>query len=82
MTPWSFSGQRAIWPSKKIFPSLYQLVRRGRLNVPIIGVARAGYDEAKLRERARESVTAAKGAVDPAVLKKFLSLIRRTSVTT
>jgi glucose-6-phosphate 1-dehydrogenase len=62
---------------KKIFPSLYQLVRRGHLDVPIVGVARSGYDQAKLRERAKESVTA-KGKVDPPVLEKFLSLIRHT----
>jgi len=28
---------------RKIFPSLYQLVRRGRLTIPVIGVAKAGW---------------------------------------
>jgi len=29
--------------ARKIFPALYHLVLRGHLNVPVIGVARAGW---------------------------------------
>jgi glucose-6-phosphate 1-dehydrogenase len=30
---------------RKIYPSLYDLVRRGLLTVPVIGVARAGWTQ-------------------------------------
>ena len=41
---------------KKIFPSLYHMVRRNTLDVPVIGVAKSGWTLEQLRERARESV--------------------------
>ncbi|MFO7276602.1 MAG: glucose-6-phosphate dehydrogenase [Pseudomonadota bacterium] len=41
---------------RKIFPALYHLVRRGRLTVPVIGVARAGWNRERLVERMKESL--------------------------
>jgi glucose-6-phosphate 1-dehydrogenase len=41
---------------KKLFPALHNLARRGRLQVPVIGVARAGWRREQLIERARRSV--------------------------
>ena len=41
---------------KQIFPALQALVRRGQLNVPILGVARSDYNLDQLRARARQSV--------------------------
>jgi glucose-6-phosphate 1-dehydrogenase len=41
---------------RKIFPALYQLLQRGRLDVPIVGVARGGGSVEKLAERVRESI--------------------------
>lgn len=41
---------------KKIFPALQALIRSGDLDIPIIGMARAGWTLDKLRERARESL--------------------------
>ncbi len=39
---------------KKIFPALYHMVQRGHLDLPIIGVAKAGRtDEASERARSR-----------------------------
>ena len=35
---------------RKIFPSLYNLVRRDLLHVPVIGVARAGWNLEQLAE--------------------------------
>ncbi|MEW6073221.1 MAG: glucose-6-phosphate dehydrogenase [Planctomycetota bacterium] len=61
---------------KKIFPALYRLVRRERLGVPVIGVARAGWDAAKLAERAGESVREAERKVDEAALARLASLLR------
>lgn len=48
---------------KKIFPALARLIRRGRLTVPIIGVARNDWSLQQLRVRARESLERA-GAFD------------------
>ncbi|SDW43642.1 glucose-6-phosphate dehydrogenase [Nitrosomonas communis] len=41
---------------KKIFPSLYAMVKHGSLNVPVIGVAKSGWSLGQLRTRARESI--------------------------
>jgi glucose-6-phosphate 1-dehydrogenase len=51
-----FFGATGDLAHKKIFPALYTMVHRGALNIPIIGVARAGWNLEKLRDRARESV--------------------------
>ena len=61
---------------KKIFPALYAMVARGALTVPVVGVSRGGWDLARLRARAKESVEKAGGAVDPAVLERLLGLLR------
>lgn len=61
---------------RKIFPALYQLVRRGRLDVPVIGVARAGWTREQLQTRARESVGAFVQQPDDAVLERLTSLIQ------
>jgi glucose-6-phosphate 1-dehydrogenase len=61
---------------KKIYPALYNLVRRGHLTVPVIGVARAGWNLDKLAGRVRESVQAAVKSVDQAVLLKLTALLR------
>ncbi len=61
---------------KKIFPALQRLVRRGRLNVPVIGVARSEMSSDALIERARASVTEHGGGVDPVAFPKLARLIR------
>ena len=40
---------------KKIFPAWYAMVRRGKFNAPVIGVARSGEDLPTFRARARAS---------------------------
>lgn len=58
---------------KKLFPALYHLAVRGGLGVPVIGVARSDWDDAKLREYAAEAIKdAAKGPVDEAGLANLL----------
>jgi len=61
---------------KKIYPALYNLVRRGHLAIPIIGVARAGWKREQLADRVRESVKAGVKSVDEAVLEKLTGLLR------
>ncbi len=61
---------------RKIFPALQRLVRRGRLDVPVIGVARSEMSNDELVERARASVTEHGGGVDPVAFPKLASLLR------
>ena len=49
---------------KKIIPSIYNLVRRGRLPAAVIGVAREQWSLQRLRERISESVRAQGNQVD------------------
>jgi glucose-6-phosphate 1-dehydrogenase len=41
---------------RKLFPALYHLVERGRLNVPVIGVARSDWTDEDFRTHAREAI--------------------------
>lgn len=41
---------------RSLFPALHELEKRGRLGIPVIGVARSGWDDEKLRRFARESM--------------------------
>ena len=52
-----FFGATGDLAYKKIFPALQSLIRRGRLSVPIVGVAKSGWNREQLVERARASVT-------------------------
>jgi glucose-6-phosphate 1-dehydrogenase len=51
-----FFGATGDLAYKKIFPALYAMVRRGRFDIPIVGMARAGWSLDKLKQRARDSV--------------------------
>src|SRR3954451_17002345 len=41
---------------RKLFPALYHLERRGRLHVPVVGVARSIWDDAAFAEHAAEAI--------------------------
>ena len=58
---------------KKIFPALYALARRGKLALPVIGVASSAWDEAQFRQRARDSVAGAGPVEDPDALEQLLA---------
>ena len=51
-----FFGATGALIAKKIFPALYAMERRGRLQVPVIGVARSKWSIDHFRARVRESV--------------------------
>ena len=70
-----FFGATGDLAHKKIFPALMAMVKRGHLNVPVIGVAKAGWTLDQLRVRARESVEA-QGGIDAAAFDKLSSLLR------
>jgi glucose-6-phosphate 1-dehydrogenase len=70
-----FFGATGDLAHKKVFPALQAMVKRGHLNVPIIGVAKAGWNLDQLRARARESLET-HGGVDAAAFDKLSSLLR------
>jgi len=70
-----FFGATGDLAFKKIFPALQAMVKRGNLNVPVIGLARSAPDLAALKKRAFESLQAHGGA-DPAAWEKLSSLLR------
>src|SRR6476620_11925282 len=51
------------------------MLKRGHLNVPVIGVAKAGWNLDQLRARAKDSLEK-HGGVDPAAFAKLSSLLR------
>jgi glucose-6-phosphate 1-dehydrogenase len=61
---------------RKIFPSLYQLVRRNLLTIPVIGVARQGWNLAQLQAHVRESLKAFEPQAEEAVIVRLLGLLR------
>src|SRR5438132_10528004 len=50
------------------------MIRRGSLNVPVIGVAKAGWSLDQLRQRAHESLEK-HGGVDQAAFSKLMELL-------
>jgi glucose-6-phosphate 1-dehydrogenase len=51
-----FFGATGDLAYKKIFPSLQELTKRGKLNVPVIGVAKSGWTLDQLKARAMDSI--------------------------
>jgi len=74
-----FYGVTGDLAFKKIFPALQAMVKRGQLNVPVVGVARSQWTVDQLRERVRESLEK-HGGVDPAAFGKLAGLLRYVSV--
>jgi glucose-6-phosphate 1-dehydrogenase len=69
-----FFGATGDLAYKKIFPSLYAMVKRGTLNVPVIGVAKADWNLDQFRARAYDSIDK-HGGVDRAVFDKLCRLL-------
>jgi glucose-6-phosphate 1-dehydrogenase len=70
-----FFGATGDLAYKKIFPALQAMVRRGNLNVPVIGVSRGGWNLDRLKARAKESVEN-HGGLDPVAFDKLCNLMR------
>jgi len=60
---------------RKIYPALQALARRGDLDVPIIGIARAGWSRARLVERVRDGL-AKYGGVDRRAFARIAKNLR------
>ncbi|HNP35140.1 MAG TPA: glucose-6-phosphate dehydrogenase [Woeseiaceae bacterium] len=70
-----FFGATGDLAYKKIFPALLAMVRRGRLDVPVIGVARSGWDLDRFRSHAHDSISE-HGEMDDEAFAKFASLLQ------
>jgi glucose-6-phosphate 1-dehydrogenase len=70
-----FFGATGDLAYKKIFPSLQAMVKRGNLNVPVIGVAKAGWNLDQLKARAKDSLEK-HGGLDPAAFAKLSGLLQ------
>jgi glucose-6-phosphate 1-dehydrogenase len=70
-----FFGATGDLAYKKIFPALYAMARRDGLDIPIIGMARAGWSLDKLKQRARDSVEHG-GDFDSACFEKLAAQLR------
>jgi glucose-6-phosphate 1-dehydrogenase len=70
-----FFGATGDLAYKKIFPALYSMVKRGSFHIPIVGMARAGWNLEKLKDRACDSVKST-GEFDEAVFGKLAELLR------
>jgi glucose-6-phosphate 1-dehydrogenase len=70
-----FFGATGDLAYKKIFPALQAMLKRGTLDIPIIGVAKAGWNVDQLRARAQESVER-HGGLDRDAFERLSRLLR------
>src|SRR5215831_7529943 len=70
-----FFGATGDLAYKKIFPALQAMVKRGHLHVPVIGVAKAGWNLEQFQARAKDSLEK-HGGLDPAAFGTLCGLLR------
>ncbi|HUS16994.1 MAG TPA: glucose-6-phosphate dehydrogenase, partial [Chloroflexia bacterium] len=70
-----FFGATGDLAYKQIFPALLALIHDGELDMPIIGVAKSGWNLDQLKARARESIEK-RGPVDEAAFAKLTSRLQ------
>jgi glucose-6-phosphate 1-dehydrogenase len=70
-----FFGATGDLAYKKIFPALQAMLKRGNLDIPIVGVAKAGWNLDQLRARARESIEK-HGGLDREAFDRMCRLLR------
>ena len=70
-----FLGATGDLAYKQIFPALQGLIRDEAFNLPIIGVAKAGWTLDQLKERAKQSLEN-HGGLDADAFQKLLTLLR------
>ena len=71
-----FFGATGDLAYKMIFPALQSMVRRGHLDIPVIGVAKAGWNLGQLHERIRASLAEHGGGIDADAFGKLRKLLR------
>jgi glucose-6-phosphate 1-dehydrogenase len=70
-----FFGATGDLAYKQIFPALQALVKRHNLQIPIVGVAKAGWTLDRLKDRARDSVKT-HGGLDEDAFARLLKLLQ------
>ena len=70
-----FFGATGDLAYKKIFPALQAMIKRGTLSVPVIGVAKAGWNLDQLKARAHDSINE-HGGIDEAAFARLMELLR------
>ena len=70
-----FFGATGDLAYKKIFPALQAMVKRGHLDVPVIGVAKAGWNLQQFQARAKDSLDK-HGGMDSAASDTLCRLLR------
>jgi len=70
-----FFGATGDLAYKKIFPALQAMIKRGNLDVPVLGVAKDAWDHDRLRARAKDSLEK-HGGLDPVAFARLSGLLR------
>jgi len=70
-----FFGATGDLAYKKIFPALQLMIQHGRLDVPVIGVAKAGWNLDNFKARAKDSLEQ-HGGLDPDAWPKLSALLQ------
>ncbi len=70
-----FFGATGDLAYKKVLPALQNLIQRGHLDAPIVGVAKAGWNLEQFRARVHESL-AEHGGIDEAAFSKLIDRLR------
>jgi len=70
-----FFGATGDLAYKKIFPVLQAMIKRGNLDIPVIGVANAGWNLDQLRARAKDSLEK-RSELDPTAFEELSGLLR------
>ena len=60
---------------RKIYPALQALIKRGRLDVPVVGVARSGWNRERLLARIKDSLERSSDGLDAAAFHKLENLL-------
>ncbi len=70
-----FFGATGDLAYKKIFPALQAMIKRGNLKIPVVGVAKAGWNLEQFKARAKDSLEK-HGGLDPAAFEKLTALLQ------
>jgi glucose-6-phosphate 1-dehydrogenase len=71
-----FFGATGDLAYKKIFPALHEMARRGKLDFPVVGVAKAGWKCEQLVARAKASIAENGGGVDETAFAALVACLR------
>jgi glucose-6-phosphate 1-dehydrogenase len=71
-----FFGATGDLAYKQVFPALQSLIRHGKLDMPVVGVAKSGWGLEDLKERARRSLEEHGGGVDEDAFGKLAERLR------